>query len=76
MTNTAFYLLVEELLEVEPGSLNGSERLADMGEWDSMALISFIAMADEKLGAVVSPRDIARCETVQDLFDVCAAPMQ
>jgi acyl carrier protein len=57
----------QKILENPVDGLEGSERLEDIG-WDSLALMSFIAMVDEQIGRELSPRDVGRCETVDDLY--------
>ena len=58
---------LELMLEMPSGSVKESEKLADLGAWDSMAAIAFIAMADSKLGAAVSADKLAACQSVADL---------
>lgn len=67
MTTAEFYRDLEEVLEMAPGSIKGTEKLADLSAWDSMAAISFIAMADAKLKAAVSADKLAACTSVADL---------
>lgn len=67
MTVAEFCRELELVLEMPPGSVKESEKLADLGAWDSMAAISFIAMADSKLGAFVSAEKLAACRSVADL---------
>lgn len=64
-----FLKAFQELLEM-PNQLDGSERLEDLEGWDSVVLISFIAMVDEQFGHKISPRDIGRCETVDNLYSL------
>lgn len=40
--------LIEEVLDVEAGSLTQETMLADVEEWDSIAALSLIVMLDEK----------------------------
>jgi acyl carrier protein len=58
---------IEELLEVDAGTLKGEEGLADLGAWNSLSVLGFIAMADEKYGVAVAAGDLAKCATVNDL---------
>lgn len=44
--------------------------LADLDEWDSLSLVSFIAMANAGYGKRVTPADVKAAETVQDLYDM------
>jgi acyl carrier protein len=70
MTKAEFYSEFELLLEQEPGSIYGTESLADLSGWDSMAVLSFIAFADSKLGETVQPSALVACRTVQDLVNL------
>jgi acyl carrier protein len=64
--------LIEETLELDPGSITGEERLEDLN-WDSLSVISFMAIADERLGLRLSPRDINACTTVSQLVGLLPA---
>jgi acyl carrier protein len=70
MTKVEFYSELEEILEIKPGTIQGKETLREMHGWDSMAVLSIIAMVDEKLGEVVSPSALAECKTVLDLANL------
>ena len=67
MTKDQFLRLLEEAIEEEPGSLASSTELVDIEMWDSMAVMSFIAMADESFGMELPPGEIGKCKTVDDL---------
>ena len=67
MNKAEFYQNLDELLELGPGTIKGSELLADLEAWDSMAVLSFIAMADEKYGVNIRANRIAECKSVDDL---------
>jgi len=70
MTKTEFYSELESMLELEAGTLKGTESLSELEGWDSMAVLSFIALADSKLGVVASPAALASCRTVPDLVNL------
>ena len=70
MTKADFLRELDEMLELSPGTLSGDEALADVEGWDSLAVISFIALVDEKLGLVVEGEKLARAKTVADLLDI------
>ena len=63
----AFLRNFEELLELPSGSVEGSTLLQDLPGWDSMAIVGFMAMADEKYGIVLSPKQFQTCNSLQDL---------
>ncbi len=70
MTKADFLRELDEMLELAPGTLSGDEALADVEGWDSLAVISFIALVDEKLNLVVEGEKLARAKTVADLLDI------
>jgi maltose O-acetyltransferase len=69
MTKAHFYSELEFLLEVRPGSIKGTESLGDL-PWNSMTILTFIAMADSELHEVASPPTLAACRTVADLVNL------
>ncbi len=67
MTYSDFYLLLDELLEIDPGTIVGDERLDTLAGWDSLALIGFIALLDQHFGESVPAAKIKNCVTTADL---------
>jgi acyl carrier protein len=67
MTMDEFLSQFGELLEMPAGSLGAQDKLADLEGWNSMAMVGFIAFADEHFGKTLSPRQFANCSTVSDL---------
>jgi acyl carrier protein len=67
MNPAEFYRNLEESLDLEPGTLKGGEVLTKLGAWDSMSVVGFIAMADEKYRATIPPNRIPESPTVEDL---------
>lgn len=65
-----FLLALDEMLELDPGTLTGAETLESLDNWDSLAVISFIALVDEKLGRVIEGQRLGKAKTVADLLDV------
>ena len=68
MTTSDFLRALEMTLEIEPGSIAGNESLSDVGWWDSMATLVFIAIADEKLQTTISGEELAKCTSIPDLL--------
>jgi acyl carrier protein len=68
MNEQEFIANMEELLEADAGSLNLATPLGSLQEWDSLALVSFLAMADAKYGVRVEPTDLRQCKSVADLM--------
>ncbi|MBP2294489.1 acyl carrier protein [Azospirillum rugosum] len=68
MDRKEFLLALDEMLELDAGTLTGAEELLSLDNWDSLAVISFIALVDEKLGLVVEGEKLAKAKTVDDLL--------
>ena len=68
MTRTEFLLEMDELLGLRPGALRGDEKLEDLENWDSTALIGMIALAESANDAQISADEVVDCSTVADLL--------
>ena len=76
MNRKDFLLALDEMLELDPGTLQGPEVLKEIDSWDSLAVISFIALADEKFNVVVEGEKLAAARTVDDLLALVADHVQ
>ena len=63
-----FLTNMEELLEVDSGSLSADATLTSIEQWDSLAFVSFLAMADSKYSIKVAPSELRACKTIGDLL--------
>ena len=61
--------LLEDLLEVEKGSLKPEKALEDIEEWDSIAKLSLIVMVDDECGKTLTNDDFKTFKTIQDIMD-------
>jgi len=66
MNRLEFLQSMDENLELPPGTLQGPEKLEDLEMWDSVSMMTYIALADTQ-GVKLSPRQIVGCATVDDL---------
>jgi acyl carrier protein len=73
MSRYEFLLEMDEILDLPPGTLRGHERLEELTNWDSTALITFIAMAETNTGVSISPGQTVTCSTVADLLRLAQA---
>ena len=67
MDKPAFFAAVAEILEADPAGLTGDEAISDVGNWDSLSVISFIAMVDSDLGQIVDGEKLKDAKTLNDL---------
>jgi acyl carrier protein len=61
-----FYEGLAEILEVEPGEVNPELELNE-AVWDSLAIVSTIALIDEVYDRTVSADALSECKTVGDV---------
>lgn len=61
--------LLEDLFEMEEGTLEPSQVLDELDEWDSMTKLSLIVMMDDECGKSLKGEDIKKFNTVQDILD-------
>ena len=55
-----------EILEIEAGSVVPQLDLA-AHNWDSLAIVSTIALVDELYGVVLDGKSLGKCKTVADI---------
>lgn len=72
MVKQEFLLLLDDLFEEDPGTLQGTELLLDIEMWDSLTALGYIAMVDEQFDMIISGNDIEKCQTVDDLINLVA----
>ena len=76
MKTAEFIGHVEALLELNPGALQSSTKLADLPEWDSLAVMGFIAMMDTKFSMIVNVESISGATSVGDLVRLAGANIE
>jgi acyl carrier protein len=76
MTHKEFYAELEGIIETEAGRIRGTENLKDLDGWNSMAVMSFIAMVDRKLGLIIDGTQLEKCKTVQNLAALVAGRVE
>ncbi len=60
---------LSEIFEINASEIVPGKSL-DSLRWDSMAMLSVIAMANEKCGKRISGAEIKKMRTIQDILDV------
>lgn len=69
MTTEKKLELLEEMLELDEGTLTPETNLEDIEEWDSMAKLSLIVLVDDECGKSLTGQEIKGFVTVQDILD-------
>ena len=63
-----FYSGIAEILEIDGEISSGEFKLSEgQADWDSLAIISVIALIDELYGCTVSGQALGECQTVADI---------
>lgn len=73
MNRDDFLLEMDQVLGLPPGTVRGNERLEDLENWDSMSLVTFIALAEANSRCRISPNQVVACTTVADLMRLANA---
>jgi acyl carrier protein len=62
--------LLEEMMELDEGTLTPETVLEDIEEWDSMAALSFIVLLDEEFNKKITAKEIRAFKTIGDMLSV------
>jgi hypothetical protein len=68
MTREEFLLEMDEILGLRAGTLQGNEKLEELQNWDSTALVGLIVLAETANNTQISPDQVIGCTTVADLL--------
>lgn len=60
---------LEEVFEMQEGTLTPDMRLDELEEWDSMTRLSLIVMMEDDYGKKVKRSEVMNYTTVQDIVD-------
>jgi len=61
--------LIEESMEADENTIALGQPL----DWDSIAVVTFMALVDERLNKTVSADRLNKCETVDEVVELLAA---
>ena len=61
--------LLEEMLELNEGTLSKETMLSDIEEYDSMAKLSLIVLMNDEFGKKLNSAQIKTFHTVKDILD-------
>jgi acyl carrier protein len=69
MEINSFIKMTEDAVDgIAAGSLQGSTLLADIPQWDSLAVLIMLAQFDAEYGVQVSGSEMQQCRSMGDLF--------
>lgn len=64
-----FIDLFKETLEIEDRTISLSDEFRAFDEWDSLALLSVIAMIDEEYDIIIESNTFQKLQTVGDVYN-------
>lgn len=70
MTNQEKMENIAEILDLEVEDIREDAVLEEYEEWDSVAILSLIALMDEKFGKAIKGAEIRSLKTVRDLMNM------
>ena len=59
---------LEDLMELDEGSITATTGLAALDEWDSLAIVSTMAMIDEEFDVMLEAQKLSDVASVADLI--------
>lgn len=62
--------LMEEIMDLEEGTLSESDELSSYDEWDSLSILAFMSTIFSKFHKNVSPKEIKNFVTVSDALKI------
>ena len=69
MTKEIFLERMADILDVED-EITLDTNLSELDEWDSLSIVSYVAMANAACGKKVDVKSVREAVTIQDLYDM------
>jgi len=69
MTNNEKISMLEDMLELDKGTLSADTDLSSIEEYDSMAKLSLIVMMDDEFNKKLTGEQILEFKTVEDILN-------
>jgi acyl carrier protein len=70
MTLDKFIEQLEEVFERDNGSMISTDAFRDYDEWDSITLLTLIAMLEDEYSVTIPRARFEAMLTIQDMFDI------
>ncbi|MBX3436698.1 MAG: acyl carrier protein [Planctomycetaceae bacterium] len=68
MDATAFLVALDELFELDRGTITSADAIRDIPGWSSLTFMGLIALVDDELDITLTPDTVLACRTVGDLL--------
>lgn len=63
-------VLLEDIMDLDEGTLKVEDKLSDYEEWDSLTYLTLISTVDERFGRKLTGDEIKAFETVADVIAI------
>jgi acyl carrier protein len=70
MSRQDILMELEKLMEMDQGTLTGTESLDNLPNWDSLAILTCIAVFQQRTGVVLDAEKLFQARTVDDLVHI------
>jgi acyl carrier protein len=70
MKKKDFFQELVECMEIEPVDIDEDTVFKDLEDFDSMAVMSIVAFADENFGETLTAEQLKNMKTVRDLMEL------
>lgn len=70
MSPETFLQEFSEILEIDVSEVSLETKLSDLSVWDSINVLGYMMLVDEKAGRQVDPDSVKNAETVGDLYNL------
>jgi acyl carrier protein len=70
MKKDIFFEELLECMEIEPVDIDEDTVFRELEDFDSMAIMSIVAYADEKFGKTMAAEELQKVKTVRDLMEL------
>lgn len=62
--------LLEDIMELDEGTLTPETKLDDLEEWDSLSALSFVVMLGDEFNRKITGQEVRAFKSVQDMLAV------
>ena len=64
-----FIKKIEEVFEMPNGGINPNDNFREYQEWDSLVLLSLMAMLDDEYNLTIPRDDFQKINTIEEMFN-------
>jgi acyl carrier protein len=68
MDLTTFCSQLDELFELDAGTIQPATQLQQVDGWSSLTFMGLIALVDEEYGVTLAPNAVLECGAISELF--------